>query len=68
MPAKPRKGYLKNVSGSLSYRKVRTVCRVRTAGTHAVARYAKLLVIPKPRACVPHTPYKWAGYLKFIFR
>ena len=32
-------------------------CRVCAAGAHAVARYAKLPVIPKPRACILHSPY-----------
>ncbi|EEG24463.1 hypothetical protein EIKCOROL_01101 [Eikenella corrodens ATCC 23834] len=31
-------------------------CRVRASGTHAVAHLPSCR-IPKPRACVPHTPY-----------
>ena len=49
------------------YRLLLGACRVCAVGAHAVARYAKLAVIPKPRACVPHTPYmvcNGRGYLK----
>ena len=49
------------------YRLLLGACRVCAVGAHAVARYAKLAVIPKPRACVPHTLYmvcNGRGYLK----
>ena len=68
-----RLGYLK-FQGAFFYPTYRLLffgaCRVCAAGAHAVARYAKLPVIPKPRACfrTHPTPCKWAGYLKFIFQ
>ena len=60
-----RLGYLKFQVAFLHpiYRLPLGACKVCAAGTHAVARYAKLPVLFQPRACILHAPY--TAVLKF---